>query len=74
MRENKLICSRNKYGYRGVRMREDGRGKPFYARIRISDRQIIDSAHYKTAREAAAAFDRMDFWRRRSRCSHGGIR
>ncbi len=54
-----MICSRNKHGYRGVRMRRDGRNKPFYARIRLSDRRLLNSTHYATAVEAAAAFERM---------------
>ena len=39
-------------------MRLDGRGKPFYARVRQRD-QTIDSTHYATAAEAGAAYDRM---------------
>lgn len=39
-------------------MKTDGRGKPFYARIRACNR-IVESTHYATAAEAGDAFDRL---------------
>jgi hypothetical protein len=55
-------------------MRTDHRKKPFYARIRLSEERFVDSTHYATAAEAAAAFDRMIKAFRPLRAGPGGIR
>ena len=46
-------------GYRGVRIRRDGRrSKPFYARIRINNEEIY-TANFSRPHEAALAYDEL---------------